>query len=103
MKNLIFDGNFSLQQLQDTLTTEEQLGFTVITSLKKRDELPVANIAVFEDDPSPNPEKPLTLIEVLAGDKIDDIVAKQLRNGDHLICCEQVFVSGVQKQIAVFR
>ena len=97
-----FDGNFSLPQLQDTLTTQEQLGFVLLTNLKKRDELPAANIGTFKADTNPGSPKPLILIEVPAGGR-QKIIADQGQEGHALISCEQVFVSGDLKEVAAFR
>lgn len=98
-----FDGKFSFADLQNTLATEEQLGFVLLTNLKKRLEPPPANIGTFADDPNPGSPKPLLLVEIKATDNVATVTADQLHAGRTLVSCEQVFVSSQEVKVAVFR
>src|SRR5690349_16999850 len=97
------DGNFSLPELQQTLTTEENLGFKHVTGIKKRDAVSVANIATFEDDPGVDPNPPLVLVQMNPGDDINAIKANQQAQGKRFLFQNTIFVSGVDAQVAAFR
>jgi len=97
------DGNFSLQDLQQTLITQENLGFKHVTGLSKRNEPPAANVATFEDDPGVNPNPPLVLIQLKAGDDLNAIKTAQQAQGKSFLFQATIFVAGTDAQIAAFR
>ena len=97
------DGNFSLAELQQTLTTQENLGFKHVTGLSKRNEAPPANVATFEDDPGVDPNPALVLIQINAGDDLNAIKAGQQRQGKAFLFQATVFIAGQDAQVAAFR
>ena len=97
------DGNFSLAELQQTLTTQENLGFQHVTGLSKRDVPPPANVATFEDDPGVNPNPPLVLIQIKAGDDLNAIKAGQQAQGKGFLFQAAIFIAGQGAQVAAFR
>jgi hypothetical protein len=97
------DGNFSLNELQQTLTTQENLGFKHLTGLKKRDDPPAANIATFDDDTGVDPKPPLVLVPIKAGDDINTITAAQQAKGKALLFQSNIFIAGADAKVAAFR
>jgi hypothetical protein len=98
-----FDGKFSLEELKNTLITEEQLGFCTLTDLAKRDEPPAANVGDFQDSQNAAPPKPLVLIEIKPEDNEQTIINQKKQEGFVLISSNQVYVSGKINKIAVLR
>jgi len=97
------DGNFSLAELQQTLTAQENLGFKHVTGLQKRDAPPPANIATFEDDTGVDPNPPLVIVQIGAGADFNAIKAGQTAQGRALLFQSQIFIAGVDSSVAVFR
>ncbi|HEU5451081.1 MAG TPA: hypothetical protein VFU76_03800 [Terriglobales bacterium] len=98
-----FDGNFSREELENTLNTTEQLEFVRLTKLQKRDASPPANTGTFEDDDSPDSPKPLVLVALNGAADLPATIARQLTQKRKLACQGQAYVSGVEKLIAIFR
>lgn len=96
------DGNFSLDDLKNTLVTQEQLGFLKLTGLSARQAPPPANVATFEDDSGNSPGE-LLLVQVGPGQDLNAITAQQKANGRTFLFSSTVFVSGNRTPIAVFR
>lgn len=97
------DGAFSLDELQRTLITQENLGFKHLTSLTKRNAPPAANVATFEDDTGVDPNPQLVLIALKAGDDETAIKANQTAQGRKLLFKSQIFISGNDTQVLMFR
>src|SRR5438128_2060238 len=96
------DGNFSLDELRQTLVTQEQLGFMRLSGLIAGKALP-ANVATFKDDPDPNPPAQLVIVQIGAGQDVKTITAAQQASGRTLLFTSTVFISGNRAQVAVFR
>jgi hypothetical protein len=96
------DGSFDLNQLQDTLITEEQLGFMKLQSVKAGAETPPINVATFLDDA--NPTGPSSLVLVLLGSSgVDRIITEQRSRGRALIFHNVIFVASQKVDVAGFR
>lgn len=97
------DGKFGLDELRNTVITQEQLGFVKVTSIKKGAESPPTNIASFADDGSLEGPKPLILVRFGANDVPATIIASQLAQGRNLIFTGTIYLSSVECQVAGFR
>ncbi len=101
--SLSLDGAFSLQELQQTIITEENLGFKRLTGLQKRDIMPPANMATFEDIEGVDPIPAIILIALKAGDDVDAIAATQKAKGKKLLFQAQIYLQGSESEVAAFR
>ena len=97
------DGSFTLAQLQNTLTVEENLGFKHTTDLQKRDAPPPANVATFEDDAGYTPKRPLVLVHLKPGEDLEAVKAAQKKQGRNFLFSGAVFISKADAQVAGFR
>jgi len=60
-------------------------------------------LPTFEDDPGVDPNPPLVLIELKAGDDLNTIKTKQQSLGRAFLFQSIIFVKGTDSQIAAFR
>jgi hypothetical protein len=97
------DGKFSLDELKQTLVTQEQLGFKRLAGLTARPTPPPTNVATFKDDPDPNPPATLVLEQIGPGQNLNAIIADQKTKGHDFLFSSTVFVNGISAPIAVFR
>jgi len=96
------DGSFDLNQLQNTLITEEQLGFVKLQSVKAGAETPPTNVATFQDDT--NPTGASSLLLVLVGNAgADRITTEQRSRGRVLIFHNVIFVASQKADVMGFR
>lgn len=96
------DGSFDLNQLQNTLVTEEQLGFVKLQGIRPRDETPPTNVATFQDDDQAT--GPSSLVLVLVGNAgADSVIAEQRSRGRVLIFHNVIFVGSRKADVAGFR
>ena len=101
--NKTYDGKFTLPQLNQTLVTQENLGFRRLTALQALPSTPAANQATFKDDPDPNPPPGLVLVQIAPGQDLSAVIADQQSKGRSLLFKSTVYVSGSQGAVAVFR
>lgn len=94
------DGNFTLEELNNTLTVQEQLKFIAVIGLSTGQPSPPVNKATFEDR---DVEGELLLVPIGAGQDLNAITAQQKSNGNTFLFSTTVFVSGKRAQIAAFR
>jgi hypothetical protein len=97
------DGSFDLDQLKNTITTQEQLGFVKLTDIQKGASSPPTNVASFADDSSPTGPTQLVLIQLGPNDLISTISAVQLAKGRSLVFNSKILVSSVESQVVGFR
>lgn len=97
------DGNFSIDELKQTVVAQEQLGFLRIAGLTAGNQSPPTNNATFRDDPDPNPPAELIIIPIGIGQDVNSIVAAQQAAGHKLLFTSTVFVSGTRTPVSVFR
>ncbi len=97
------DGAFSLLELQQTITAEENLGFKHLTGLQRREPPPPANTATFEDDDGPDPNPAIVLVVLKAGDDVVALTVDQKAKGKKLLFQSKIYVQGVECEVAAFR
>lgn len=98
-----FDGSFTREELENTLNVTEQLQFVRLKKLEQRAAPPPANTGTFDNDPSPDPPKPLIVVELASNAELPITIARQLTQKHNLVCSGKVFISGNLIDVAVFR
>lgn len=101
--SVTLDGNFSLPELQNTLNTQEQLGFQTLSDIAAANDSPGArpvNTAAFEADSAPKGPNPLVLVALKAGDDVRAL--PQSKQGTFLFE-KQIYISGKIQRVAFFR
>ena len=96
------NASFSLNELKNTLVTQEQLGFLKLVGLSARQTPTPANVATFEDDTGESPRE-LVLVQVAEGQDLNAITAQQKKQGRSLLFSSSLFVSKKLTPVAVFR
>ncbi len=107
LNSLTLDGSFSLSELQNTLNTQEQLGFQTLRDIAAASDeradsagaQPI-NVASFEPDLAPAGPNPLVLVALKPNDDVKAL--PQSRQGKFLFE-KQTYVSGAIQRVAFFR
>lgn len=106
MINLLIPGSATLDEIQRTCGTTENMEFCKLVHMEKR---PVvdnkrSNLATFaEIDPAGEIPPDLVLIAVSEGESAASIIATQLQQGKLLIFDEHIFVRGIDSEVLAFR
>src|SRR2546423_1073701 len=97
------DGSFNLQELRNTITTQENLGFVKLTGIRVGNANPPINILCFEADNSPAGPKPVNLVPISATTDFNQLVADQKAQGFDLLFDNSIFVASAKVRVAGFR
>lgn len=97
------DGNFSADELKQTLVAQEQLGFVRLAGITAGNQSPPVNNATFKDDPDPNPPPEIIMVPIGAAQDVNAVVAAQQAAGHQLLFTSTIFVSGARTAVSFFR